>query len=120
MNDSATAKLLRTGLRLLLAMIAFLAGGNSHAAGPLRPNIVLILADDLGYSDIGCFGSEIATPNLDKLAANGMRLTQFYVTPRCCPTRAALLTGLYPQHAGIGDMMEPREAEGYRGELNKN
>jgi arylsulfatase A-like enzyme len=86
----------------------------------LRPNIVLILADDLGYSDLGCFGSEIATPNLDRLAANGVRLTQFYTTPRCCPTRAALLTGLYPQQAGMGGMMEDRGVPGYRGELNRN
>jgi arylsulfatase A-like enzyme len=85
-----------------------------------RPNIVLILADDLGYSDLGCFGSEIATPNLDRLAARGIRLTQFYTTPRCCPTRAALLTGLYPQQAGIGNMMEDRGLPGYRGELNHN
>ena len=56
-----------------------------------RPNLILILADDLGFSDLGCYGLEIATPNLDKLAADGMRLTQFYTTPRCCPTRAALL-----------------------------
>jgi arylsulfatase len=89
------------------------------AAAP-RPNIVLILADDLGYSDIGCFGSEIPTPNLDKLAGEGLRLTQFYTTPRCCPTRAALLSGLYPQQAGIGGMMEDRGVPGYRGELSYN
>jgi arylsulfatase len=85
-----------------------------------RPNIVLILADDLGYSDLGCYGSEIPTPNLDRLAANGVRMTQFYTTPRCCPTRAALLTGLYPQQAGIGNMMEDRGVRGYRGELGRN
>ncbi len=91
----------------------------SLAAGAAaRPNIVLILADDLGFSDLGCYGSEIATPNLDKLAAGGLRFTQFYTTPRCCPTRAALLTGLYPQQAGLGDMMEDRGLPGYRGELN--
>src|SRR5271154_3218676 len=73
-----------------------------------RPNILLILADDLGYSDLGCFGSEISTPNLDRLAAQGMRMTQFYTTPRCCPSRAALLTGLYPQQTGVGEMMEDR------------
>jgi arylsulfatase len=83
-----------------------------------RPNIVFILADDLGYSDIGCFGSEIPTPNLDRLAAEGMRLSEFYTTPRCCPTRASLLTGLYPQQAGIGEMMEDRGIIGYRGELS--
>jgi arylsulfatase len=85
-----------------------------------RPNIILILADDLGYSDLGCYGSEIATPNLDRLAAQGLRLTQFYTTPRCCPSRAALLTGLYPHQAGIGNMMEDRGIPGYRGELNRN
>jgi len=62
-----------------------------------KPNIVFILADDLGYSDLGCYGSEIATPNLDKLAAGGLKFTQFYNTARCWPTRAALLTGYYPQ-----------------------
>src|SRR3984957_18559731 len=84
------------------------------------PNIVLILADDLGFSDLGCFGSEISTPNLDRLASEGLRLTQFYTTPRCCPSRAALLTGLYPQEAGIGNMMEDRGLPGYRGELNRS
>ena len=66
-------------------------------AADVRPNIVVILADDLGYSDPGCYGSEIETPNLDRLAANGLRYTQFYNTARCWPTRAALLTGYYPQ-----------------------
>ena len=84
----------------------------------IRPNIVLILADDMGFSDLGCYGSEISTPSLDKLAAGGMRFTQFYNTPRCCPSRAALLTGLYPQEAGVGAMMEDRGIPGYRGELN--
>ena len=60
-----------------------------------RPNIVLILADDVGYSDLGCFGGEIATPNLDALAAGGLRFTNFYNAARCCPTRASLLTGLH-------------------------
>src|SRR6266567_6033263 len=92
--------------------------GMAAETNALRPNVVLIMADDLGYSDIGCFGAEIATPNLDRMAANGMRMTQFYTTPRCCPTRAALLTGLYPQQAGIGGMMEDRGIPGYRGELN--
>lgn len=89
-------------------------------ADPPRPNIVLILADDLGFSDLSCFGSEIPTPNLDRMAAQGMRLTQFYTTPRCCPSRAALLSGLYPQQTGVGDMMEDRGIPGYRGELNKS
>src|SRR5579883_1303537 len=77
-------------------------------AADARPNIILILADDLGFSDLGCYGSEISTPNLDQLAAEGLKFTQFYNTPRSCPSRAALLTGLYPQEAGIGNMMEER------------
>ena len=72
---------------------------------PSKPNIVVILADDMGYSDIGCFGSEIATPNLDTLAAEGVRFTQMYNGARCCPTRATLLTGLYAQQAGVGHMI---------------
>ena len=86
-----------------------------------RPNIVLIFADDLGYSDIGCFGGEIDTPNLDQLAESGVRLTQFYNTGRCCPSRASLLTGLYPHQAGMGLMVYRNyPGEGYRGHLNKN
>ena len=83
------------------------------------PNIVLILADDLGFSDLGCYGSEIFTPNLDKLAKNGLRFTQFYNCGRCCPTRASLLTGLYPHQAGVGHMMNDYRRPGYRGNLNK-
>ncbi|MBW3541831.1 MAG: arylsulfatase [Planctomycetes bacterium] len=83
-----------------------------------RPNIVLMMADDMGYSDIGCYGGETATPTLDALAADGLRFTQFYNTGRCCPTRASLLTGLYPHQAGIGHMMQDRGLEGYRGDLN--
>jgi arylsulfatase A-like enzyme len=69
-----------------------------------RPNIILILVDDMGWSDIGSFGSEIPTPNLDALASRGVRFTQFYSTPRCSPTRASLLTGLYPHQAGMGHL----------------
>jgi arylsulfatase A-like enzyme len=83
-----------------------------------RPNIVLIMSDDMGFSDIGCYGSEISTPNLDGLAAGGLRFTQFYNTARCCPTRAALQTGLYPHQAGIGHMMEDSGYPAYRGDLN--
>ena len=67
-----------------------------------RPNIVLIMADDLGYSDIGCFGGEIQTPNLDRLAAGGVRFTNFYNNAVCVPTRASLLTGLYPHQVLSG------------------
>ena len=84
-----------------------------------RPNILLIMSDDMGFSDIGCYGSEIATPNLDALAQGGVRFTQFYNMGRCCPTRASLMTGLYPHQAGVGHMMEDHGAEGYHGRLNK-
>ena len=87
-------------------------------AAPERPNIIVILADDMGYSDISCFGSEIPTPHLDSLAHDGLRFTQFYNTGRCCPTRAALLTGLYSHEAGIGRMIEDDGLPGYQGHLN--
>ena len=85
-----------------------------------RPNIVLIMADDMGYSDIGCYGGEINTPNLNGLAAKGLRFTQFYNTARCCPTRAALMTGLYQHQAGVGHMMGDYGHDAYRGDLNNN
>jgi arylsulfatase A-like enzyme len=85
-----------------------------------EPNIVLIMADDLGFSDIGCYGGEINTPALDKLAENGLRFTQFYNTSRCCPTRASMLTGLYPHQAGIGKMTRDEGLPGYRGYLTEN
>jgi arylsulfatase A-like enzyme len=114
----------RTCLKAFLLFAAiFLSAVLVHAqpvTNTNRPNIVIILADDLGFSDLGCYGSEIPTPNLDKLAAEGLRFTQFYNTPRCCPSRAALLTGLYPQEAGVGAMMEDCDLPGYHGELNGN
>lgn len=84
------------------------------------PNIIVILADDMGFSDAGCYGGEIHTPNIDFLAKNGVRYTQFYNTSRCCPTRASLLTGLYNQQAGIGKMTEAEEEPGYLGRLGEN
>ena len=84
-----------------------------------RPNIIILFADDLGYSDIGCFGGEIETPNLDRLAAGGVRFTQFYNAGRCCPARASLLTGLYPHQAGVGMMVYRNWGAGYRGFLNQ-
>ena len=91
-------------------------------AAASRPNIVLILADDLGYSDLGCYGGEIRTPNLDALAGGGLRFSQFYNGGRCCPTRASLLTGLYPHQAGVGRMTrdEGEGFPGYRGFLTDN
>jgi arylsulfatase len=108
----------RSPLIVLLALFVLMLHDPALAAE--RPNVVLIMADDMGYSDIGCFGGEIKTPHLDKLAANGLRFTQFYNTGRCCPTRASLLTGLYPHQAGIGHMMNDRGHDGYRGELNRH
>ncbi|MEP7271175.1 MAG: arylsulfatase [Acidobacteriota bacterium] len=84
-----------------------------------RPNIIIMMSDDMGLSDLGCYGGEINTPNLDALAQNGVRFKQFYNTARCCPTRASLLTGLYPHEAGVGHMMDDRGHDGYRGELNE-
>jgi arylsulfatase len=92
----------------------------AHAAQ--RPNIIVIMSDDVGYSDIGCYGGEISTPNLDALAQGGVRFTQFYNTARCCPTRAALLTGLYAHQAGIGHMVDDwstKVGEAYAGDLSK-
>lgn len=83
-----------------------------------RPNVLLIMNDDMGFSDIGCYGGEVQTPNLDRLASNGLRFTQFYNTARCCPTRASILTGLHPHQASVGHMMNDRGYEGYRGDLN--
>ncbi len=84
------------------------------------PDIVLIMSDDMGFSDIGCYGSEIQTPNLDSLAAGGVRFTQFYNTARCCPTRACLMTGLYPHQAGVGHMLSDTGLAGYTSGLNRN
>ncbi len=83
------------------AVLAPAAAAPAAEATPKRPNIVLILADDLGWSDIGCYGSEIATPSLDRLAAGGIRFTQFHNTSKCFPSRACLLTGLYAQQCGM-------------------
>ena len=92
---------------------------------PMRPNIIIVLVDDMGYSDVGCYGGEIDTPNIDALAEGGLRFTQFYNAGRCCPTRASLLTGRHPHQVGIGHMTEPPDKplgfEGvYQGYLNDN
>jgi arylsulfatase len=96
--------------------ILLLSGTVAYAAP--KPNIIVILADDMGFSDLGCYGSEIPTPNLDALAADGLRFTRFYNTGRCSPSRTALLTGLYSQQAGIGLLTEDKKQPGYRGQLN--
>ena len=109
-----TRPLRRSFLLLSIAAVLNIA----HAAS--RPNIIYIMSDDMGYSDIGCYGSEVDTPNINRLAENGLRFTQFYNTARCCPTRASLLSGLYPHQAGIGHMMNDRGYDGYRGDLNRH
>jgi arylsulfatase A-like enzyme len=85
-----------------------------------KPNVVLILNDDMGYSDIGCYGGEIDTPNLDRLAADGLRFTQFYNTARCSPSRASLLTGLHPHQTGVGVLTYDFGPEGYAGNLSRD
>ena len=122
MNRPSPSKLTRRNfLRTAAATTAGAALAQpAHAQPDKRPNIVIIMADDLGFSDIGCYGGEIATPNLDRMAANGLRFTQFYNAARCCPTRASLLTGLYPHQAGVGRMVSFGDAEEgpYQGYLN--
>ncbi len=86
-----------------------------------KPNIIVILTDDMGFSDIGCYGSEINTPNIDRLAKNGVRFSHFYNTARCSPSRASLLTGLYPHQAGMGHLSTENFKEaGYVDDLSKN
>ncbi|HEY5910134.1 MAG TPA: arylsulfatase [Verrucomicrobiae bacterium] len=94
------SRILRFTVLVAVLLVALWPGAvnlRAAEASASRPNILIILADDLGYSDLGCYGSEIATPNLDRLARSGLRFTQFYNTARCWPTRAALMTGYYPQ-----------------------
>ena len=102
----------------LLASVALAAG---------KPNIIVILVDDMGFSDLGCYGGEIQTPNIDRLAAGGVRFSRFYNSSRCCPTRASLMTGLHSHLTGIGHMTNPpnssqhdegEEFPNYRGFLN--
>ena len=110
-------------IRLSIILLLLVCGLSSSAQGKTtgKPNIIVILTDDMGYSDIGCFGSEIQTPNIDRLAANGLRYTHFYNTSRCSPTRASLLTGLYPHQAGMGHLSSENYPEpGYVNDLSKN
>ncbi len=111
-KNSVKAPTLVTVISLILCLLL-----GCHES-PSKPNIVLIMADDMGFSDIGCYGGEIKTPNLDQLATNGLRFSQFYNAARCCPTRASLLTGLYPQQTGHGHMEWDAGVDAYRGDLN--
>ena len=92
----------------------------TNTDGTTRPNVIVIMVDDLGYSDIGCYGGDINTPNIDSLGFNGIRFTQMYNGARCCPSRAALLTGLNPHQAGIGQMGANLGHPSYQGYLNEN
>jgi arylsulfatase A-like enzyme len=107
-------------IALLVWLLCFAGLCSAAVAAEMeRPNIVVVLVDDMGFSDIGCYGSEIPTPNLDRLAERGIRFTQFYNGARCSPTRASLLTGLYPHQAGMGwldNMVEPK-SRGIHGKL---
>lgn len=100
----------------LFSLLLSLACVSSLAAE--KPNFLVIVADDLGYSDLGCYGGEIETPNLDRLAEGGVRLTQFYNTGRCCPSRASILTGQYPHAVGLGHMTQDIGRPGYRGQVS--
>ncbi len=108
----------------MLKWVAVAAASVLSSVAAQRPNIVVILADDMGYSDVGCYGSEIRTPNLDALAQEGVRFTQFYNAARCCPTRASILTGLYPHQAGMGAMVGDSAANeafpAYQGYLGRD
>lgn len=114
----------RTGVFIFtICQILILTGvglANGNQKKKKRPNIVLIMADDLGYSDLGCYGGEIQTPNIDRIAKQGLQFTQFYNTSRCCPSRASLLTGLYSHDAGIGEMTEAKNDMGYKGHIGKD
>ena len=125
-SDILKPMLARGGSGGALLLVAALAGTIRAADDappadlPSRPNVVLILVDDMGWSDLGCYGGEIRTPNVDSLAGGGLRFSAFYNTGRCCPTRASLLTGLYPHQAGVGRMTFDRGQPGYRGRLAPN
>ncbi len=100
--------------------LLFLLLSGLATAAPRKPDLLVILADDLGWSDLGCYGGEIETPAIDSLASNGLRFRQFYNGARCCPTRASLLTGLYPHQAGMGGMVDSGDGKPgpYQGYLN--
>jgi arylsulfatase A-like enzyme len=105
---------------VLICLVAEIAFSQPKQSATKKPNVIVILTDDMGFSDIGCFGSEIKTPNIDKLASNGLRFTHFYNTARCSPSRASLMTGLYPHQAGMGFLSNYNyDQEGYVDDLSK-
>ena len=101
-----------------LAVLALLLSRSAESAAETRPNIVVLFADDMGFSDVGCYGSEIETPHIDRLAAGGIRFSHFYNTGRCCPSRASILTGLYSHQAAVGHMLFDLEVPSYRDRLS--
>ena len=108
-------------LFLLTCLLIDSTETSAQTASKKRPNVLVILTDDMGFSDIGCFGSEIRTPNIDRLSKNGLLFNHFYNTARCSPSRAALLTGLYPHQAGMGYLSTENFSEpGYVDDLSKN
>ena len=118
LNLTQRAATLATGVAALSAVAV--AAPGAVAAPAARPNVVVVLVDDMGWSDISCYGGEISTPNIDNLAASGLRFTQFYNTARCSPSRASLITGLYPHRAGMGylDDLVVKDSEGTTGRLS--
>jgi Sulfatase len=109
-------------LILALIIVEFIFSGCSNETSK-KPNILIIMADDMGFSDLSCYGSEISTPNIDRLANEGMRFTNIYNSARCCPTRASVLTGLYPHQTGMGGMITRKKngpTGSYQGYINNN
>ncbi|HTW93792.1 MAG TPA: arylsulfatase [Tepidisphaeraceae bacterium] len=120
-SSHARVKFTRGVLLCLLAGFCVICGAAGKASAASRPNIIIILADDMGFADLGCYGAEIHTPNIDKMAAEGLRFAQFYNMARCCPTRASIMTGLYPHQAGIGAMNQKLgKKPQYEGELDSD
>ena len=114
----------RTLVTAIGILVAFVTSASAQApASGTRPNILLIMADDLGYTDVACFGGEIETPHIDALAARGVRFTNFHTSVSCSPTRSMLMTGTDNHIAGLGNMAEmmteaQRGQPGYEGHLN--
>jgi arylsulfatase len=117
--SASTRREFLAGLGAAASVAACARPEPQETASAAKPNILLIMADDMGFSDIGCYGGEISTPNLDALAADGLRFRQFYNAARCCPTRASLMTGLYQHQAGVGHMVNDRGRPAYQGYLNQ-
>ncbi|MGI8576621.1 MAG: arylsulfatase [Nocardioidaceae bacterium] len=120
MTDISRRRLLQGSGAVMAGLALEGCSGTSASTQPKRPNIVVILADDMGYSDLSCFGSEIPTPHIDSIGHGGRTFTQMTNNPMCCPSRAALLTGLYPTQTGVGYYTKNYGSPGYQGYLNGN